>query len=152
MHPHDDKKNFPHVLGNSGGLGAKSYMTRGSFETSFDSKQPKLEPKLVSALSETKPLFRLFRLVSVFWLNRNKQKINRNSLKESIYWCFFIKCERKPRENSCFGTKWTMRHPKKYDVPRPSQLSRSLLQYYWYVEKTLRKLQFGKKSSKVYHS
>ncbi len=35
--------------------------TRVSFETSFDSKQPKLEPKLVSALSETKCLFRLFR-------------------------------------------------------------------------------------------
>jgi hypothetical protein len=33
---------------------------RVSFETSFDSKQPKLEPKLVSALSETKCLFRLF--------------------------------------------------------------------------------------------
>ncbi len=32
-----------------------------SFETSFDSKQPKLEPKLVSALSETKRLFWLFR-------------------------------------------------------------------------------------------
>jgi hypothetical protein len=32
-----------------------------SFETSFDSKLPKLEPKLVSALSETKLLFRLFR-------------------------------------------------------------------------------------------
>jgi hypothetical protein len=32
-----------------------------SFETSFDSKQPKLEPKLVSALSETKRLFQLFR-------------------------------------------------------------------------------------------
>ncbi len=32
-----------------------------SFETSFDSKQPKLEPKLVSVLSETKHLFRLFR-------------------------------------------------------------------------------------------
>jgi hypothetical protein len=31
-----------------------------SFETSFDSKQPKLEPKLASALSETKHLFRLF--------------------------------------------------------------------------------------------
>ncbi len=31
------------------------------FETSFDSKQPKLEPKLVSALSETQRLFRLFR-------------------------------------------------------------------------------------------
>ncbi len=35
--------------------------TRVSFETSFDSKQPKLEPKLVSALSDTKRLFRLFR-------------------------------------------------------------------------------------------
>ncbi len=35
--------------------------TRLSFETSFDLKQPKLEPKLVSALSETKLLFRLFR-------------------------------------------------------------------------------------------
>jgi hypothetical protein len=32
-----------------------------SFENNFDSKQPKLEPKLVSALSETKRLFRLFR-------------------------------------------------------------------------------------------
>ncbi len=32
-----------------------------SFETSFDSKQPKLEPKLVLALSGTKRLFRLFR-------------------------------------------------------------------------------------------
>jgi hypothetical protein len=35
--------------------------SRVSFETSFDSKQPKLEPKLVSALSETKRLFRLIR-------------------------------------------------------------------------------------------
>ncbi len=32
-----------------------------SFEISFDSKQPKLEPKLVSALYETKHLFWLFR-------------------------------------------------------------------------------------------
>ncbi len=32
-----------------------------SFETSFESKQSKLEPKLVSALSETKRLFLLFR-------------------------------------------------------------------------------------------
>ncbi len=36
-------------------------LPRVSFETSFDSKQPKLEPKLVSTLSETKLLFRLFR-------------------------------------------------------------------------------------------
>jgi hypothetical protein len=34
---------------------------RVSLETSFDWKQPKLEPKLVSALSETKRLFWLFR-------------------------------------------------------------------------------------------
>jgi hypothetical protein len=32
-----------------------------SSETSFVSKQTKLEPKLVSALSETRRLFRLFR-------------------------------------------------------------------------------------------
>jgi hypothetical protein len=38
----------------------KTSLTRVSFETSFDLKQPKLEPKLVSALSETKRLFRLF--------------------------------------------------------------------------------------------
>jgi hypothetical protein len=36
--------------------------TRVSSETSFVSKQPKLEPKLVSALSETRRLFRLFRI------------------------------------------------------------------------------------------
>ncbi len=36
-------------------------LIRVSFETSFNLKQPKLEPKLVSALSETKRLFRLFR-------------------------------------------------------------------------------------------
>ncbi len=32
-----------------------------SYETSFVSKQPKLEPKIVSVLSETRRLFRLFR-------------------------------------------------------------------------------------------
>ncbi len=37
---------------------------RVSFETSFDSKQPKLEPKQVSALSEKKRLFRLFRFIT----------------------------------------------------------------------------------------
>jgi hypothetical protein len=33
--------------------------SRVSYETSFDSKQPKLEPKLVSKLSETRRLFRI---------------------------------------------------------------------------------------------
>ncbi len=54
--------------GGRGGAGASQntchlpwVTSRVSFETSFDSKQPKLEPKLVSALSETKRLFRLFR-------------------------------------------------------------------------------------------
>ncbi len=42
-------------------VGFVTLWTRVSFETSFDSKQPKVEPKLVSALSETKRLFRLFR-------------------------------------------------------------------------------------------
>jgi hypothetical protein len=35
--------------------------SRVSSETSFVSKHPKLEPKLVSALSETRRLFQLFR-------------------------------------------------------------------------------------------
>jgi hypothetical protein len=59
-----------------------------SFETSFDSKQPKLEPKLVSALSETKR-FGCFasiakQRVSVFRLNRNLMKQNRNKLKTGV--------------------------------------------------------------------
>jgi hypothetical protein len=39
-----------------------SHNYRVSYETSFDLKQPKLEPKLVSTLSKTRRLFRLFRL------------------------------------------------------------------------------------------
>jgi hypothetical protein len=39
----------------------KLHPTRVSSETSLVSKHPKLEPKLVSALSETRRLFRLFR-------------------------------------------------------------------------------------------
>jgi hypothetical protein len=42
-------------------------VARVSFETSFDSKQPKLEPKLVSALSETK---RFVSVVSLLYRNR----------------------------------------------------------------------------------
>ncbi len=58
-------------------------LARVSSETSFISKQP----KLISALSETRRLFRLFALVSkqgvsVFRNNRNhKQKTNWNSSK-----------------------------------------------------------------------
>jgi hypothetical protein len=44
-------------------VGTRSLLqNRVSYETNFDSKQPKLEPKLVSILSETRRLFRLFRL------------------------------------------------------------------------------------------
>ncbi len=39
----------------------ESMAIRVSTETSFISKQPKLEPKLVSALSETRRLFQMFR-------------------------------------------------------------------------------------------
>jgi hypothetical protein len=38
--------------------------TKVSFETSYDSKQPKLEPRLALVLSETKCLFLLFRFYS----------------------------------------------------------------------------------------
>jgi hypothetical protein len=42
----------------SGVAGGGCTVPRVSSETSFVSKQPKLEPKLVSALSETRRLFR----------------------------------------------------------------------------------------------
>ncbi len=41
--------------------GGRGVDCRVSFESSFDTKQPKLESKLASALSETNCLFRLFR-------------------------------------------------------------------------------------------
>ncbi len=62
-----------------------------SSETSFVSKQP----KLVSALPETRRLFRCFALiskqgVSVFRNNRNKQSTNRKSSKFVKISTFFI--------------------------------------------------------------
>ena len=57
-----------------------------SSETSFASKQPKLEPKLVSALSETKRLFRLFRFFTETAsfgdsIELKQKKINQNKQK-----------------------------------------------------------------------
>ena len=54
----------------------KVVANRVSFETSFNSKQPKLEPKQVSKLSETKLFSGCFassskQQVSMFRLNRN---------------------------------------------------------------------------------
>jgi hypothetical protein len=72
--------------------------TRVSFENSFDSKQPKLEPKIVSALSETKCLFQLFRFYTeteIFGVSiepkqaevQPKQtETNRNEVKWAQYW------------------------------------------------------------------
>jgi hypothetical protein len=54
------------------------------YETSFYSKQPKLEPILVSILSETRRLFRLFRFnieTACFGVYRNRKKPNRNKQK-----------------------------------------------------------------------
>ncbi len=72
---------------------------RVSFETSFDSKQPKLEPKLVSALSETKRLFRLFRFyteITSFGISiKPKQTEDQPKQFEREHYSilvFFIKC------------------------------------------------------------
>jgi hypothetical protein len=67
---------------------------RMSFETSFDLKQAKLEPKLVSALSKTKRLFGFFaciskQRVSMFWLNRNTQNQPKQFDREHIL-VFFL--------------------------------------------------------------
>ncbi len=59
---------------------------RVSFETSFDSKQPKLYPKQNICFGSFASIPK--QRVSLFRLNRNKQKTNRNSLMESIF-CFF---------------------------------------------------------------
>ncbi len=68
--------------------------TTVSFETSFDWKQPKLEPKLVSALSETKLLFPLFRFYTEtesfdVSIEPKQKKTNRNILIGSIF-CIFL--------------------------------------------------------------
>jgi hypothetical protein len=53
-------RNFPYLF-NKGAVDDKSAAPqRESFDTSFDLKQPKLESKLISALSKTKRLFWLF--------------------------------------------------------------------------------------------
>ncbi len=68
-----------------------------SFETSFDSKQPKLEPKLVSALSETKRFFRLFRFYTEtesfdVSIEPKQTEGQRNSLIGRIF-CYFLQQE-----------------------------------------------------------
>ncbi len=59
-----------------------------SFETSFDSKQPKLEPKLVSALSVSVVLLTPKQRISVFRLNRNKQLESIFGILQKIQGCF----------------------------------------------------------------
>jgi hypothetical protein len=75
---------------------SRAALTRVFYETSFDSKQPKLEPKLVSILSETRRLFRFFWFnikTACFGVlvepkqrknNRNKEKNNRNKAKLTV--------------------------------------------------------------------
>ncbi len=93
--------------------------TRVSSETSFVSKQPKLEPKLVSALSETRRLFCCFALISkqgvlVFRNNRNEQKTNRNSSKFVKISTFLIHHTIISVYFGCFGTSPKHRNkPKK---------------------------------------
>jgi hypothetical protein len=60
---------------------------RVSYETSFDSKQSKMEPKLVSTLSETRRLFWLFRFnieTACFGVSiePKQRKMNRNKPKK----------------------------------------------------------------------
>ncbi len=67
---------------------------RVSFETSCDSKQPKLEPKPVSALSETKHLFRLFGFYTKtesfdVSIEPKQREDHRNSLIGSKF-CYFV--------------------------------------------------------------
>ena len=61
---------------------------RVSSETSFDSKQPKMEPKLVLALSDTKRLFWFFTETASFCVSIElKQKKAKTNWKEQL--CIF---------------------------------------------------------------
>jgi hypothetical protein len=101
-----------------------------SSETSFVSKQPKLEQKLVSALSETRRLFQLFRFnieTGSFGISkhRNKQKTNRNSstfVKISTFRASYT------ISSVCFGCYDT--GPKHRNKPKKT---------FWFREKTNRK-------------
>jgi hypothetical protein len=64
--------------------------TRVSFETSFDSKQPKTSFGTIQNKTFVSVLYRKER-VSVFRLNQNKLKRNGNSVIEDIFWYFFQK-------------------------------------------------------------
>ncbi len=88
-----------------------------SSETSFVSKQP----KLVSALSETRRLFQLFRFnietgVSVFRNIQNKQKTSRNSSKFVKISTFLIPHTISSVCFGCFNTGLKLRNkpPKKF--------------------------------------
>jgi hypothetical protein len=72
-----------------------SFWSKESFETSFDSKQPKLVPKPVSALSETTRLFLMFRFyikhrISVFRFNRNESKQIKTNISLSTAACVAV--------------------------------------------------------------
>jgi hypothetical protein len=78
-----------------GAIGGEGPQTRVSFETSFDSIQAKLEPKLVSALSEMKCLFRLFHFYTEtesfnVSIEPKQTKTNRNSLIGRKFCYFFF--------------------------------------------------------------
>ncbi len=79
---------------------------RVSFETSFDSKQPKLEPKLVSALSETKRLFRLFRFCT-----------------ETASFGVSIKPKQTEDQPKQFEREHILVYPKKFNPPPPPNRS-----------------------------
>ncbi len=103
---------------------------RVSSETSFVSEQPKLEPKLVSALSETIRLFRLFRFyfeTGSFGVSKQpkQKKNNRNSSKFVKISTFLI-----PHTISsvCFGCFDT--GPKHRNKPEKK---------FWFREKANRK-------------
>jgi hypothetical protein len=101
-----------------------------SSETSFVSKQPKLEPKPVSALSETRRLLRLFRFnieTGSFGVSKQpkQQKTSRNSSKFVKISTFLIPHTISSVCFSCFDTGQKHRNkPKKI---------------FWFREKTNRK-------------
>ncbi len=94
------------------------------------SKQPKLQPKLVSALSEQNICIGCFasipkQRVSMFRLNRNKQKTNGNNLIESIFWYFSenLRFFRYVLKQFCLFRLFRYR----FETPKQAETNRNLL-------------------------
>jgi hypothetical protein len=99
-----------------------------SSETSFVSKQPKLQPKLVSALSKTRRLFRLFRFnieTGSFSVSKQPKQTKDQPKQQKI--CKNINLFNSPYHKFCLFRLFL------FQSETPKQTEK---QFFWFGEKT----------------